>query len=304
MIKHRTFHHRKAFTLIELLVVIAIIAILAAILFPVFASAREKARQTSCASNEKQLGLAVLQYVQDYDEIMPGNNEIYNTTYQGQPVQWDMYWQDLIFPYVKSEGVYDCPDAQAKVYNYHNIFTLGSGNGNVFNGGGSGRFQGGGLDGGWNNNAGSYAVNSAYTLGYNSSVNAGPFADEQLGNNPVNLSKIASPANCIAIVEGGYLPNNSFDFANNVNWIYGFEVGWESWGGQIELAGPSQPAASNPYIYDPSGFSDVIGWHSGRSNVLWCDGHVSSPPLQYLMTTSTLPGRSGDLAFWDIYAGQ
>ena len=61
----------KGFTLIELLVVIAIIAILAAILFPVFAKAREKARQASCASNEKQLGLAIIQYVQDYDETFP-----------------------------------------------------------------------------------------------------------------------------------------------------------------------------------------------------------------------------------------
>ena len=62
---------RRGFTLIELLVVIAIIAILAAILFPVFARAREKARQTACLNNVKQLSLAVMQYTQDYDEILP-----------------------------------------------------------------------------------------------------------------------------------------------------------------------------------------------------------------------------------------
>ena len=65
------FRIRRGFTLIELLVVIAIIAILAAILFPVFAQAREKARQATCASNEKQIGLAILMYVGDYDETFP-----------------------------------------------------------------------------------------------------------------------------------------------------------------------------------------------------------------------------------------
>lgn len=91
---------RKAFTLIELLVVIAIIAILAAILFPVFASAREKARQTACASNLKQMGLAFLQYEQDYDETPP------NTT---SPWAMGPGWAGQIYPYVKSAGVYICP---------------------------------------------------------------------------------------------------------------------------------------------------------------------------------------------------
>jgi len=95
----------KAFTLIELLVVIAIIAILAAILFPVFAKVREKARQTSCASNMKQLGLAFTQYVQDNDEKYPcGTDPGYSSFYYGSG------WAGQIYPYVKSTGLYRCPD--------------------------------------------------------------------------------------------------------------------------------------------------------------------------------------------------
>ena len=84
---------RRGFTLIELLVVIAIIAILAAILFPVFAQARGKARQTSCISNNKQMGLAILMYAGDYDEMLPwgASNAGATTT----------TWYDLVEPYVK-----------------------------------------------------------------------------------------------------------------------------------------------------------------------------------------------------------
>jgi prepilin-type N-terminal cleavage/methylation domain-containing protein/prepilin-type processing-associated H-X9-DG protein len=97
---------RRGFTLIELLVVIAIIAILAAILFPVFARAREKARQTSCLSNLKQLGLASRMYASDYDEHVvpgqlsdaPGSNRI---------------WVQLLQPYVKNAQVFLCPSASA-----------------------------------------------------------------------------------------------------------------------------------------------------------------------------------------------
>ncbi len=93
---------RRGFTLIELLVVIAIIAILAAILFPVFARAREKARQTSCLSNIKQLNLGFQMYAQDYDELFPSAWYVWNN-------QDGWVWADCIYPYIKNYGVYRCP---------------------------------------------------------------------------------------------------------------------------------------------------------------------------------------------------
>lgn len=96
-----SFRNRHGFTLIELLVVIAIIAILAAILFPVFAKARENARKSSCASNMKQLGLAGMQYLQDYDER-------YFAVYDdGSGTR--RIWADKIEPYVKNREVFLCP---------------------------------------------------------------------------------------------------------------------------------------------------------------------------------------------------
>ena len=98
-------HYRSAFTLIELLVVIAIVAILAAILFPVFAQAREKARQSACLSNCKQIGLSVMMYAEDYDQAYP--------LYVHAPGH-DDWWYEMIQPYVKNKSVFTCPSVKLR----------------------------------------------------------------------------------------------------------------------------------------------------------------------------------------------
>jgi len=145
-------HKRTGFTLIELLVVIAIIAILAAILFPVFAQARGKARQAVCQSNMKQIGIAYLMYAQDYDEIgapMWSKNNLdgktgaivdsnFRAVFTG--INWGGYWPDLIFPYVKAgksrtdtgakgnRAVFSCPSVEAIL---NDVGGAGSGWGSV-----------------------------------------------------------------------------------------------------------------------------------------------------------------------------
>ena len=131
---HRTTDRQLAFTLIELLVVISIIGILASILFPVFARARENARRTNCASNLKQLALGVMQYTQDYDETYPllvrnsNSTGAFKSGYN--PSANFFYWPDRLLPYVKSIQVFYCPNVKDKNFVHYgmNIFLIRAAN--------------------------------------------------------------------------------------------------------------------------------------------------------------------------------
>jgi len=133
---------KGGFTLIELLVVIAIIAILAAILFPVFAQARESARKASCQSNLKQLGTALLMYAQDYDQTFPRAGWNDGSVTDGLQIPnmatcrntgATVVWNGMIFPYVKNQGVYRCPSdpftrGVSYIYNQEIAWRSGGGN--------------------------------------------------------------------------------------------------------------------------------------------------------------------------------
>lgn len=238
-----------AFTLIELLVVIAIIAILAAILFPVFAQARAKARATSCLSNSKQLALGIQMYAQDYDEMLPFSDDFGNPIrgIPGSPIQGCcLYWGDMIAPYLKSRG-----DS--------------------------------GLPGGGTGNYGPIQrcpdVPTWYTaFGYN--IQLGYFPYGQLGrfvNNPiytgVSLASVNRPADLIALIENsvpygwmrnnlGYTHERAFFLA--YRWFpVGFDtcMAWYDWPDSAQRAGIP-------------GAGVISGRHNFGVNNAFLDGHA------------------------------
>ncbi len=165
LMKSISFSKQKAFTLIELLVVIAIIAILAAILFPVFARARENARRSSCQSNLKQIGLGLIQYQQDYDEKTCG------AWYGPGGFPGTNRWMDVVQPYLKSQQIFVCPSATGNQTQYA---TGVGGTGN-------------------NTRYGSYALNAAYWDGANG-ANQGP-------GNIISIASIQAPSTTILAVD-------------------------------------------------------------------------------------------------------
>jgi prepilin-type N-terminal cleavage/methylation domain-containing protein/prepilin-type processing-associated H-X9-DG protein len=166
---------RRGFTLIELLVVIAIIAILAAILFPVFAQAREKARGASCLSNTKQIALGFAQYVQDYDEMMPRDYfGDWSPCCAARGGHWP--WAKVLIPYVKNKGIYSCPSSKAS----------------------------------WDSLAGAYGAGFDYEF---PSVIA--YGYNNLGLSGKSLAAIDAPADTFAILESRYYaPGNAYHNPN------------------------------------------------------------------------------------------
>ena len=245
---------KRGFTLIELLVVIAIIAILAAILFPVFARARENARRASCMSNLKQIGLGLLQYSQDYDEQMPleffgDSNDI-----SGYGLPTKRYkWMDATYPYVKSEQIFDCPsdtfgmlggtNRSNSLYKYH------PGDGS----------NGGGYD------YGSYSANVAY---YDDPGASPPFGRQISATNVkmASLANIEAPSTTVWVTEAA--PFYDDDYVP-------FEIAWTD--------STQEPSVfRDPKTSNFQRLNRIVARHLDTANVLFCDGHVKSLHLDAL----------------------
>jgi len=276
-ISHRS---RKGFTLIELLVVIAIIAILAAILFPVFAQAREKARQTSCLSNTKQIGLAAAMYTQDYDETFVIN--FYDSADPNDPfgsgpnntfanLQYTYWWPRLLEPYFKSWGIFNCPSS--------------GGDGGVFSGG---PFS-------WIFNFQLFAT-YGYNYTYLSPWVSSQFVCSAQGNPTVALASVNRPANIIQFVDNGDLVpdnNTAWDQANAPDNFFAL---LQSPTACVWVTGPAQsgPQPCNNSSYGCGGWDwqkgatgpDFLGFtsdrHLGGMNVQYVDGHSKYQKFQAL----------------------
>ena len=267
--------NRRGFTLIELLVVIAIISIIAAILFPVFAQAREKARQTTCLSNEKQIGVAMLQYCQDYDESYPLS---YNCNATGGctssvPTGTSLAtsltyvsWPGFIYSYMSNYQVFVCPDAPT---------TAGT------------------TQGTWVSGAPSNGFEVTYEYNYNM---GGNIAGTNANGIPIikALPVVSEPSQVVMITESGANPQASTNgqvATDPTTWkpqqagtftnYHATELHRLPW---LLIQADSSLAGANDY-------GAPMSYHSKMTNVLWADGHAKA--MQVAGPSTTNPSASG-----------
>lgn len=261
---------RSGFTLIELLVVIAIIAILAAILFPVFAQAREKARQTACLSNTKQIATSLMMYAQDYDEMLPGYRFAYPNPFAAEPnvgarAKTVVFMNHILQPYTKNYDIWKCPsNPQA----YVNIDTV-TGQTDDF------RSYGG---------QNSYAMNN-----YVFTSNIG-----------IALAALAAPADTVGMVDGSYyntlpkrpcnLPQLTFNVETSTYPRYWYQIG------NSKLFAPGE--SKNDLEAETRGKAR----HSQQINTIFLDGHSKSQPYNRLVNDTpdqTVNGQPYTNSMWD-----
>jgi prepilin-type N-terminal cleavage/methylation domain-containing protein/prepilin-type processing-associated H-X9-DG protein len=291
---------RCGFTLIELLVVIAIIALLAAILFPVFARARENAKRANCQSNLKQIGLGMMQYTQDYDERLPFPyvGQINRNSSRAPQDDYDGYmWMDAIYPYVKSGGVFNCPSMTFNRKGNNSISYQPFQYSDPTLWQGSASTKGPTVRGTYKKKAGSYTINTAYqrnditnfqTLPPVTSVPDQNSAASGASGQPLfiaHLANIPAPATTIWVGEhNGYtggtgLGNYISIIRKNACPTCGFTYN------ETAVHSASTDAGDAPYIAGYGGYLAVT--HLLTSNVLFCDGHVKSMKADQLMEPSS-----------------
>jgi prepilin-type N-terminal cleavage/methylation domain-containing protein/prepilin-type processing-associated H-X9-DG protein len=254
---------QRGFTLIELLVVIAIIAILAAILFPVFAQAREKARSITCLSNTKQMGLAIMMYGQDYDEAFPLSVNTPYTAFGSDT--FFANWIDLVQPYVKNYDMMYCPNSPYKSRDILNGFDYWMSYGALPTADSFGLPNFLTRQSAWFQN---YApANAQYdgVMGYNAKGGAYGWKD---GSKPSkSLASLTRPAEYALVWDSG-----NFDSWHGV---YGTQVGFGFCGGWVgydySFFSPLARHSGGSNVCEVSTRATKYG--AGLTNILFADGH-------------------------------
>lgn len=241
---------KGGFTLIELLVVIAIIAILAAILFPVFGRARENARRSSCQSNLKQIGLGLIQYSQDYDErlvqnIYPAVNTSNGPAAGSSATRWR--WMDAAYPYIKSAQIFVCPSDSINDEYIYNAPGIGSANSPT-------------------SEFGSYTMNSSTPAG------VGGLGGPGQENAGISMAAVSAPSTTLWVMDGTTGSSNNIW---NVQRFMGASAQTINNAAIKAIQSTTQHSATLPER------------HLETNNCLFMDGHVKSMKLSTLNARRT-----------------